>query len=79
MAGSMNRPITNTSESSSSPSPSEAAVDIDMDAIDAEESEQLLDEEHLAFKKPTDVRRRLEERLEVRRLKDQLGVDDLDF
>ena len=47
--------------------------------MDIDEPEQLLDEEHLAFKKPTDVRRRLEEKLEVRRLRDQLGMDDLDL
>lgn len=41
--------------------------------LDAIESDKVI------FAKSTDIRRRLEEKLEVRLIKDQLGVDDFDF
>ena len=52
--------------------------DIDsLDELDSEEGVQQ--DEKLLFAKSTDVRRRIEERLEVRLLRDELGMDDLDI
>ncbi len=42
-----------------------------------EESESESDDK-LLFAKSTDVRRRIEEKLEVRLLRDELGIDDFD-
>ena len=70
MAGSVNRSENTEQDVVNKPAPREALVDVDIDALDASETEIELDEEHLAFKKPTDVRRRLEEKLEISRLKD---------
>ncbi|NNL56498.1 MAG: hypothetical protein HKO71_01985 [Pseudomonadales bacterium] len=50
--------------------------ELDSIASDDESSEQ---DEKLLFAKSTDVRRRIEERLEVRLLRDELGMDDLDI
>ena len=68
---------------SSTISSSDRAIDMSMELDDAsltmthdgsnEETKPII------FSKSTDVRRRLEERLEVRVLKDQLGIDDLDI
>ncbi|NNC55737.1 MAG: hypothetical protein HKO07_08460 [Pseudomonadales bacterium] len=51
-----------------------------------EELEALADDEESEsqdrkdrFEKSTDVRRRIEERLEVRLLRDELGMDDIDL
>ena len=43
------------------------------DSNDSEETKPVI------FSKSTDVRRRLEEKLEVKLLKDQLGMDDFDI
>lgn len=48
-------------------------VDADDSSIDDEKDNALL------FARSTDVRRRIEEKLEVRLLRDELGIDDLDI
>ena len=69
---------------------SQAAVsDAAPDFIDIDEVADSIDEEVEAqsdasakkelFEKSTDIRRRIEERLEVRLLKDELGIDDFDL
>lgn len=50
--------------------------ELDGDAGDDEGEEQS---QKVRFAKSTDVRRRIEERLEVRLLRDELGMDDLDI
>lgn len=49
----------------------------DATAAGTEESDKESDK--LRFARSTDVRRRIEERLEVRLLRDELGMDDLDL
>ena len=79
MAGQAN----STELTSSTISSSDRAIDMGMDLDDA--SLAMTDDEGneetkpAIFSKSTDVRRRLEERLEVRLLKDQLGIDDFDI
>ncbi len=78
----MARQASNMQTDNSNISSSDRAVDMNMDLDDdslsmtddgSEESKPAI------FLKSTDVRRRLEERLEVRLLKDQLGIDDFDI
>jgi hypothetical protein len=52
-------------------------LDDSMDSSDA--SLDNVGEGKVIFAKSTDIRRRLEEKLEVKLLKEQLGVDDLGF
>lgn len=47
------------------------------DEIDAQQSSSKDKSEMLA--KSREIRRRIEEKLEVRLLRDELGIDDLDF
>ena len=64
-------------------SSSDRAIDMSMDLDDASLAMSDDDGSEVTqpaiFSKSTDVRRRLEERLEVRLLKDQLGIDDFDI
>ena len=50
----------------------------DVDEIEAVDDETANDS-NLSHLKSTDIRRRIEERLEVRMLKDELGMDDFDL
>ena len=55
-------------------------IGLDIDDIVVESAEISIDRDDgkpVKFAKPTDIRRRLEEKLEVRSLQDQLGIDDL--
>jgi len=64
------------------PEKNDIVIDIDIDELpDDGGSEDKTDasNEKLLFAKSTDVRRRIEEKLEVRLLKDELGIDDLDL
>ena len=59
---------------------SDRAIDMDLDDDSLSMTDESSEETKPAiFLKSTDVRRRLEERLEVRLLKDQLGIDDFDI
>ena len=52
----------------------------ELGSVEASESAAAdSDSEKLLFAKSTDVRRRIEEKLEVRLLRDELGIDDLDI
>ena len=64
----------------------EQAVDMNLDLDDAlltmaevNDSDDSEETKPVIFSKSTDVRRRLEEKLEVKLLKDQLGMDDFDI
>ena len=55
-------------------------IGLDIDDIVVESAETSIDKDDgkpVKFAKSTDIRRRLEEKLEVRLLQDQLGIDDL--
>ena len=55
-------------------------IGLDIDDIVVESAETSIgkdDGKPVKFAKSTDIRRRLEEKLEVRLLQDQLGIDDL--
>ena len=59
---------------------SDRAIDMDLDDDSLSMTDESSEEtKRTIFLKSTDVRRRLEERLEVRLLKDQLGIDDFDI
>jgi len=77
----MARQASNMQTDNSNISSSDRAVDMNMDLDD--DSLSMTDDNEetkpAIFLKSTDVRRRLEERLEVRLLKDQLGIDDFDI
>ena len=65
-------------------SSTEQTVDMNLDLDDAlvsmaETNDESEDSKPVIFAKSTDVRRRLEEKLEVKLLKDQLGMDDFDI
>lgn len=53
--------------------------DMDIDEVDASSEDESIDDSNLSYVKSTDVRRRIEERLEVRMLRDELGIDDFDL
>jgi len=62
------------------------AVDMNLDLDDAllsmaevNDSNSSEETKPVIFAKSTDIRRRLEEKLEVKLLKDQLGMDDFDI
>ena len=62
------------------------AVDMNLDLDDAllsmaevNDSNSSEETKPVIFAKSTDIRRRLEEKLEVKLLKDQLGMDDFDM
>ncbi len=65
--------------------PAQEFVELDeleeLEADSAEESQEAdaTEDSKLLFAKSTDVRRRIEERLEVRMLRDELGMDDFDL
>ena len=77
----MARQASNMQTDNSNISSSDRAIDMSMDLDD--DSLSMTDDNEetkpAIFLKSTDVRRRLEERLEVRLLKDQLGIDDFDI
>ncbi|MEZ7985389.1 MAG: hypothetical protein QMB64_06180 [Pseudomonadales bacterium] len=78
----MARQASNMQTDNSMISSSDRAIDMSMDLDD--DSLSMTDDDNeetkpAIFLKSTDVRRRLEERLEVRLLKDQLGIDDFDI
>lgn len=78
----MARQASNMQTDSENVSYSDRAIDMNMELDD--DSLSMADESNeetkpALFSKSTDVRRRLEERLEVRLLKDQLGIDDFDI
>lgn len=56
-------------------------IDLELDDVDDTET----DDEHMSasrnrqFQDRSAVRRRLEDRLEIKRLREQLGIDDFDF
>ena len=55
-------------------------IGLDIDDIVVESAETSIDKDDgkpVKFATSTDIRRRLEEKLEVRLLQDQLGIDDL--
>ena len=54
-------------------------VDNDVDDNDGESGGVDAGDGKVLFAKSTDIRRRIEERLEVKLLRDQLGMDDLDL
>ncbi len=57
------------------------AMDVDSDIDDSDGASGSVDDGDgkVLFAKSTDIRRRIEERLEVKLLRDQLGMDDLDL
>jgi len=78
----MARQASNMQTDNSMISSSDRSIDMSMDLDD--DSLSMIDDDNeenkpALFLKSTDVRRRLEERLEVRILKDQLGIDDFDI
>ena len=78
----MARQASNMQTDNSMISSSDRVIDMSMDLDD--DSLSMTDDDNeetksALFLKSTDVRRRLEERLEVRLLKDQLGIDDFDI
>ena len=55
-------------------------IGLDIEDIVVESTETSIDKDDgkpIKFAKSTDIRRRLEEKLEVKLLQDQLGIDDL--
>jgi len=76
--------VNNTPESSAPPA-IEPMSDItefdemDIDEVEASGEDESSSNSNLANSKSTDVRRRIEERLEVRMLRDELGIDDFDL
>ena len=55
-------------------------IGLDIEDIVVESAETSIDKDDgkpVKFAKSTDIRRRLEEKLEVKLLQDQLGIDDL--
>ena len=55
------------------------AMDVDSDIGESDDTAVDDGDGKVLFAKSTDIRRRIEERLEVKLLKDQLGMDDLDL
>jgi len=53
--------------------------DMDIDEVDASSDDESIDDSNLSYVRSTDVRRRIEERLEVRLIRDELGIDDFDL
>ncbi|MGB5324486.1 MAG: hypothetical protein WBN40_03550 [Pseudomonadales bacterium] len=75
--------LRNHKSESSGRAPSDAMPEMidDFDELDGLSTDDAAEEasEKVRFAKSTDVRRRIEERLEVRLLRDELGMDDLDI
>ena len=80
MAGSSETRQEISADPGSQPEPIvELAMDVDSDIDDSGSSGVDRSDGKVLFAKSTDIRRRIEERLEVKLLRDQLGMDDLDL
>lgn len=80
MAGQINNATVKKSDDARLESVKELMVDIDLD--DSAENNELNSADKngkILFEKSTDIRRRIEEKLEVKLLKDELGIDYLDI
>lgn len=78
--------VRNTQKHTPSIPSADQAVDMNLDLDDAllsmaevNDSNNSEENKPVIFAKSTDIRRRLEEKLEVKLLKDQLGMDDFDI
>ncbi len=87
MAGQINSRQDTFSNSSAAEAPSEVAIDLDedfeidptLDLADGDDSGAATTTGKQSVANSTDIRRKLEEKLEVKLLREQLGMDDLDF
>ncbi|MDG2472891.1 MAG: hypothetical protein P8M71_07235 [Pseudomonadales bacterium] len=78
MSGQVATISTNSAEVGANDQANDIGLDIDDFVVESVETSMDKDDgKSVKFAKSTDIRRRLEERLEVRLLQDQLGIDDL--
>ena len=76
MTGQLN--ALNSQNDFSSESINDSSVDLDEILVNDDNLEDIAQNKEI-FSKPADIRRKLEERLEAKNLRDQLGMDDLAF
>lgn len=76
MTGQLN--ALNSQNDFSSESINDSSVDLDEILVNDDNLVDIAQNKEI-FSKPADIRRKLEERLEAKNLRDQLGMDDLAF